>query len=312
MNTTSPQTTRHHVVVGVDGSGAGLRAARFAAHEARRLGTGLSIVHVTPTYTVTGPALPIVPDLSLREYAGTVLDEALAAAKAAEPQVEADTVHFTGSRVSGLVETARDAALLVVGSEHRSLGERIWTGATLTGVAARSKCPVAVVPASWDPEKRTGRVLVGYKGPRHAPEAFNAAFELARDLGAEVHVLHAWQLESGYDSIVSNRVALEEFRTRALAVIEPQLAEYRAAYPDIAVTVEVVHGQPAHALVNGSAHADRLVLGRPVHGGIVHHLGAVARAALRESHCPIQVVLPVSSAPQPTGLELEHGGALQR
>jgi nucleotide-binding universal stress UspA family protein len=58
------------------------------------------------------------------------------------------------------------------------------------------------------------------------------------------------------------------------------------------VRVDLVHGQPGNILVEASREADVLVISRPVHGGFVHHLGAAARAVLREASCPVLVVPP--------------------
>ncbi len=281
------------VVVGLDGSDSALNALRFAAAEARYRGGGLTLAHVTPAYTPVGPALPMVADQAIRDYAERVLEQGGREARAVAPDVPVDTVLFKGGRVSGLVECARSAAVLVVGASERGTLERVWTGTTVTGVAARAHCPVVVVPAGWASGEPRGRVLVGFKSPEHCAEAFTHAFELAARDGAEVLVVHAWRLISGYDDIVTNRAAEEEWRDREAAVIEPLLAEQKARYPQVPVRVEVVHDQPAHALLERGRSADRLVLVRPVHGGFVHHLGAVARAVLREATCPVEVVPPV-------------------
>jgi nucleotide-binding universal stress UspA family protein len=59
-----------------------------------------------------------------------------------------------------------------------------------------------------------------------------------------------------------------------------------------------VHGQPAHTLVEASKAADLLVISRPVHGSFVHHLGATARAVIREAACPLVVVPPLAQSPE--------------
>lgn len=49
------------LLVGVDGSRASSAAIRFAAHEARRLGADLHLVHVVPDYVPITPMFPLVP-----------------------------------------------------------------------------------------------------------------------------------------------------------------------------------------------------------------------------------------------------------
>lgn len=296
----SDTMTTRPVLVGADGSEGALHGVRWAAHEAERLHTGLKIVHVTPGYSAGSPALPIVPEGTLRSYGASVLEKASSEAQEACPDLQIEVDLLTGGRVSGLVHAAEGAALLVLATEGKNLAERVWTGPTVTGVTSRATCPVVVVPSGPEDRKSApsthGRVLVGYKSSHHAPEMFTAAFALARSLSAEVVVLHAWQMASGYDDVVANRVAREEFGQEQTKLIESLLHDLRELNPEVPVRIDVVHGQPAHALVAASSEADRLVIQRPAHGGMFHHLGAVARAVLREAHCPVEVLAPVGSS----------------
>lgn len=333
------------VVVGTDGSPAALHGVRWAAREARRLGTGLLVAHATPGYLPTGPVVPMIPDGSLREYGAELLQRGSAVAREEVPDLDVDVVLVEGGRVAGLVEVAREAALLVLGTEHRSLAERVWTGTTVTGVAARSRCPVVVVradgadgpdgPDSPDtPEAHGaggvehGRIVVGWKAAAHARELLAAGFALARSRSAELVVVHAWKLAPYYDDVVSDRAGRAEWRARETELIEEVLGDFRERYPDVRIRVDVVHEQPAAALVAASASADRLLLVRPAHGGALHHLGPVARAVLREARCPVEVLAPSGPADQETDgaddardagaaapvpdLAVERDGALQR
>jgi nucleotide-binding universal stress UspA family protein len=57
--------------------------------------------------------------------------------------------------------------------------------------------------------------------------------------------------------------------------------------------VQVVHGRAAEALVEASADAELLVIGR--HDPLVpigSHVGPVARAVLREATCPVLLASP--------------------
>lgn len=312
-------TTRKQllVVVGTDGSPAALLGVRWAAREARRLGTGLLVTHVTPGYPISGPALPVIPDGTLRQYGAELLETAAALAREEAPDVRVDVALVDGGRVSGLVEVARGAALLVLGTEHRSLAEKVWTGSTVTGVAARATCPVVVVRAEVDSSAgddgvEHGRIVVGWKSAAHAHELLSAGFALARSRSAELVVVHAWKLAPYYDDVVSDRAARAEWRARETELVEEVLGDFRERYPDVRVRVDVVHEQPAAALVAASASADRLLLVRPVHGALLHHLGPVARAVLRESRCPVEVLAPVDAVDGDAPLALERDGALQR
>ena len=292
----TPPRPAPQIVVGADGTDAGMQAVRCATEEAKRRDLGLRIVHVTPGYTPTGPALPIIPDGSLRSYGLQILRDAAAQVAEDAPDLPVNTVLVTAGRVPGLVTHSTDAKMLFLGNARHSLGERIWTGNTITGVVARAHCPVVVVPRDWSPEQEHGRVVVGFKTTRHANELLEAAVELAMrgaDGPAEVVVLHAWKLASGYDDIVSDRVAVEDWARSQTQFIEPVVERVRARHPEVPIRIEIVHDQPAHALVHASRTSDHLVLVRPDLGRIFHHLGHVARAVVREAHCPVQVMLPV-------------------
>jgi nucleotide-binding universal stress UspA family protein len=58
--------------------------------------------------------------------------------------------------------------------------------------------------------------------------------------------------------------------------------------------VRVVHARPEVALVDASHEADRVLISRPAHGGLVHHLGGTGRAVLRTAVCPVEVRGPGS------------------
>ncbi len=292
----TPARPAPQIVVGADGTDAGLRAVRCATQEAQRRGLGLRIVHVTPGYTPTGPALPVIPDGSLRSYGLQILRDAAAQVAEEAPQLPVDTVLVTAGRIPGLVTNSTDAAMLFIGNARHSLGERVWTGNTITGVVARAHCPVVVVPLDWSPEKKHGRIVAGFKTTRHATELLEAAVDLATQGPGEpreVVVLHAWKLASGYDDIVANRVAVEEWASSQTQFIEPFVQRVRARHPEVPIRIEIVHDQPANALVKASRTSDHLVLVRPDLGRIFHHLGHVARAVVREAHCPVEVMLPV-------------------
>ncbi len=297
------------VVVGVDGSDRGFEGVRYAAEEARRLGVGLDVVHVSPGYLPEGPLL-LIPDGSLQGFAAGVLERGALIAHDAAPDLEVATHHLSGHRIQELVRFAADARLLVLGARHLGVMDHVWTGATVAGVVSRAACPTVVLPATWEASVPSDRVVVGYKSQRHATELLTAAFALADGLGAELEVLHAWKLQGLYDDMVASSVEEEATNAREVALIEPLLDDLRQAYPQVRAYVRVVHRRAVGALIGASARADRLVIIKPSHGARVHHLGGTARALLRDARCPIEVVPPSREAEDIPGLVVERGGEL--
>lgn len=292
----------NYVVAATDGSHGARAAVVYAAHEARTRGLPLEIVTVMPAYLPAGP-FPVAPDASMHRAAHQVLDGAEDLALDTEPGLAVATTLLLGSRVDALVRHTRDSALLTVGAPPHGLAERLWTGSTVTGTAARVRCPLVIVPPEQAAARRVGRVVVGLKSTRHAEHLLGAAFAVAQQTQSDLVVVHAWHMLAGYDDTIAEHTTTPDRVTELVRSIEDNLIDLRLAYPDVHVEVEVVHRQAAVALTAQSAEADLLLISRPAHGGFVHYLGATARAVIREAECPVEVVPPVDETQH---VELVH------
>ena len=292
--------TSNRVVAATDGSRGSRAAIGYAVQEARTRGLPLEIVTVIPAYLPAGP-FPIAPDSSMRQAAHVVLDGGLDLARAAAPELDVTTTLLLGSRVDALVRHTREAALLTVGAPPHGLAQRLWTGTTVTGAAARVRCPLVIVPPEPVSARPLGRVVVGLKSSKHAEHLLGAAFAVARQTQSDLAVVHAWRLLSEYDDEIARRTTTPERVTEMVRSLEDSMIDLRMAYPDVQVQVDVVHAQAAYALVRQSADADLLLISRPAHGGFVHYLGATARAVIRDVACPIEVVPPLDET-----LHVEH------
>lgn len=287
------------VVVGVDETPAAQKGIRYAALEARRRGTRLSILHVTPGYSPAA-GLPAAPEDVLRSYGFELLEHARKHAHAAVADLEVETTLAAGNTsVQALVGASEEAAYVVLGAERRSFAGRVWTGDIVAGVAARATCPVVVVPPEWEPTHEHGRVIVGVKNPVTGADLIDAGLSLADELDADLDIIHAWRAPSGYDDIIVNRTEADEYAATQRDVLEGLVQAGLEKHPDVAVRIEVLHAQAAHALVSASANADRLLISRPRHGGFLHHLGYVARALLNEARCPVEVHPAGETTPTP-------------
>jgi nucleotide-binding universal stress UspA family protein len=144
-----PGPAAGQIVVGVDGSEASRRAARFGFGEAALRGTGLTAVHAwtTPPH----PALPTFEapggvDWSLLEsQAGTTLSRSVATARQHFPDVDVAERLINDQPGDALLDASRGAELLVVGS--RGLGglTGMFLGSVSHGAVHRAHCSVAVV-----------------------------------------------------------------------------------------------------------------------------------------------------------------------
>ncbi len=286
MTENTPSTPSARVVAATDGGAEGTRAVRFAAREAARRGATLHLVHVVPQ-----ELYPVVEDDSLERRGNEVLHAAVAVAYEEEPGLTVTATLVAGSRVPSIVGEVEPGDVAIVCSRGPNDLSRIWTGSTTTGVAARAACPVLVLPPRYDAARpRTGRVTVGVQRPDQSETLLATAFAEAVASGARLLLLHAWRLPSGYDDIITNRTAGDPWARHMTAQLEEAVAGPRASHPDVPIEVRAVHGQPARVLVDAAVGSDRLVIGKPEHGGFVHHLGGTARGVLREASCPVLVV----------------------
>jgi nucleotide-binding universal stress UspA family protein len=151
------------IVVGVDGSAGSDVALRWAAAEARLRGTGLRVVHVyhLPHIPLTevgvgaaaGMALPAAYTdegerlrRTVEEQARRVIDDALerAGESIAGPNVERVVVE--GPPAQTLIESARGADLLVIGSRGRGGFLGLLLGSVSHQCAHHPPCPLVILP----------------------------------------------------------------------------------------------------------------------------------------------------------------------
>ena len=282
------------IVVGVDGTDQSRLAVRYAVLEAQRRDCGLRLVHAAPETVPMAPMLPLISVESLDQVSQRIVNEAKQLAyDMTDGEIQVEKLVRSGSRVHILDEAGEDARLIVLGHRDRSILGRVFTSSTCTGVASRAHCPVVCVPTTWTPGNRHGRVVVGVEGPEHSQDALGVAFAAAAERKVKLTVLHAWKLQSPYDDIIVSRVALEEWKESATAMLEKVLRDWREAYPEVDVEIDVRHQYTAPALVGATEGADLLVLGRRGRGAPLGiHLGSTARTLIRESRCPVEIAPP--------------------
>jgi nucleotide-binding universal stress UspA family protein len=286
------QVEQRPVVVATDGEERSAGALRYGAHEARRRGVPLRVVHVVATRAVADPVLGYSPELgqALEDHGRTVLAEAERAVRSMTPAVEVEKVLASGGRIGEIVEAARSAQMVVLGRETRTGLQRLWTGATTAAVAGRSPVPAVVVPGDWQIVEH-GRMVVGVESEECARPLLHRAFERAAERGAELVVVHAWDLPVPSGDLMGTERYVREWRAAGAHLLSQLLTGERRAYPGLGVEATVVHAQAAHALVAAAAACDLLVLGRRSRSAVGWtHLGATARAVLREARVPVEVV----------------------
>lgn len=267
-------------------------ALAFAADEALRAGCGLHLVHAVSLVPL-GPEQVLLPAIDLEAWGAQRLAEVVKLAD--------DLVHGAvpvthelrrGTPVGVLVDVGRTARMVVLEHRHLSRLSRIVNRTVAGGVAAHLRVPVVAVPTGWHEDRRRGVVVAGADVPERSEEVLRAALAEAHARGARLRVVHSWSLPGPYEeSLPADEVRRWSDRSRAeVRAALDALGDLSAAMDS---DVQVVHGRAADALVEASADAELLVIGR--HDPLVpigSHVGAVARAVLREATCPVLLASP--------------------
>lgn len=143
-------TSAHKVVVGVDGSEAGLAALRFAMTEATTRAVALEVVHCWHAGSVRDMAFGSTHELHNASLC--MLDNEVAAARrdtGSTGVVTTESVH--GQPSSILVDRSRSASLLVVGAHGGSSLRDVVFGTVATACRNSADCPVVVVASDGAP-----------------------------------------------------------------------------------------------------------------------------------------------------------------
>jgi hypothetical protein len=237
----------------------------------------------------------------------TVGWRSLEQARAAVHEVVGDRVPmssqlYVGGRVHGLVSHAKDASTVVLGS-RTSCPLAMPTGSVVTGVAARTQCPVAVVPElvpELVPERAADApVVVGIDDPSGSEELLRVAARVAVAQRRRLVVLHAWSLPAPYVDVISYA---DETAWREAASVRLQDAVAALDLPVGAagITVDVRRARAAEALISVSHTAQEFLIGRRSVGEpFGHPLGSVALTVVAHAACPVHVV-PLPAHPAPT------------
>ena len=136
------------IVVGVDGSEAAREALQWGVDEARRRNATVEAVYAWHQPYLTGYAE--MAEIGIDEFASDaqqILDATVDAVDATgiEPVVRR---LVTGNAASALVEAAKGATLVVVGSRGRGGFTGLLLGSVGQQVAHHAPCPVVIIPAT--------------------------------------------------------------------------------------------------------------------------------------------------------------------
>jgi nucleotide-binding universal stress UspA family protein len=136
------------IVVGVDGSQGSAAALRWALREARLRGTKIRVVHawVYPEVSTYHDAAHVLR-IPFGEEAAALLDRVVESVSSEAEGLEIEKVVVEGQAAPALVEAAKDASLLVVGSRGLGGFAGLLLGSVSQQCAHHATCPLVIVPS---------------------------------------------------------------------------------------------------------------------------------------------------------------------
>ncbi len=285
--------TKPVILVGVDGSEDGLRAARFAARAAHGRAT-VHLVHAVDDAVLAG-AWGVVYDPTILQQAG---ERAVTAAVDAAVGAGIDKADVTsevvlGNAASVLARLSEKASLMVLGRRSVSGLERMFVGSTSVATVANTKCPTVVISqaSNPDPTGKYGVIVVGVDPGSHAVNTLKWALAEAKVRGAKVEVVHV--VEPRTTGLFGRGKPSEEAKQQQIEAatqgVKSLVAAEQAEYGDVPTEVEILYGNPVDALVDRTGHSDLLVLGvqRPGPGRTV---GGTVRGLMAHSQAPMCLI----------------------
>jgi nucleotide-binding universal stress UspA family protein len=283
------------LIIGVDGSVAGRDAVALGRRLALATGARPTVIYVRSPRPTTAE-IPAVPDdWSWGASVATTLDEArfmLADVPSAQFQGVAET--SVARVLHGAAEQA-GAALIVLGSTHRTGIGRVVPGTTAEAVIHASPCAVAIVPSGYAEHaarRPFGLVTAAVDGGPETERVASVASRIARRANATLRLVTvvvrpythgpAFAGNLGYASMA------DAVHDGAAGVLDRAIGATEAG---CRTERHVVEGVVADELAKETEHADLLVIGSRGHGPVRRViLGPETGKVLRAATCPVLVI----------------------
>jgi nucleotide-binding universal stress UspA family protein len=275
------ETNRNAIVVGYDGSPEADLALAWAAEASSLENVPVQALMVDDVYESQWSGPSRKSDGDLRREVETALEKAGAHGK---------LERRSGTTVPVLLEAAREASMLVVGSHGHGRVAEVLIGSVSQHVATHAACPVVVVrePATPSP----ARIVVGVDGSGGGRAALEFACRRAELTKEVVVAVHAWKVGS---VLLDRRGQLSPdlgptIEDRELLLSE-SVAGVRGDHPDVVIELEAIPVAPGQALVDASSTASLIVTGSHGRGAFAGMLlGSVSHEVLCRAQCPVAIV----------------------
>jgi nucleotide-binding universal stress UspA family protein len=275
-------------LVCVDGSPASKRALDWAAERVSERGGSirlLCVVDLAFGAAIYGSRFDPV------ENASRVLEGASRHVGLHHPDLAVAADWVDGRPVSQIVRASASAELVVLGTDKSPEDDGPRIGTIPLSVAARSHCPVAIVPSLGNGHRRG--VVVGIDQSRQSHAALALAVREAGWLRTTVRAVHAWKVPPPFASDVTPDLQPDPgYEAKLQGVLDGAIADLAVTVPqEITITTELARENPALALVDRALNAELLVVGCRGRGRVASYvLGSVSHDVLLNITSPVIVV----------------------
>lgn len=292
-----PAAERHGMVVGIDGSDASNAALEWASDRTGRFGP-IRPVHSWDYPLAVFAPIPFgaaaAPPVEEMEQAAREAAEACIAVLADDVPREDPDVR-RGDPGTVLVDVARDAQLLVVGTRSRGPVRSNVIGSVGRHCADHSPVPLVIVPFrdAPVPSSSSERIVVGVDGSEHSLDALRWAVTNAAD-DAEVSAITAWQTPVDGPILYGvNRFDIRALKSGAQSTVNETADKVCAelGIPEGRIIRQIAEGDPRWVLLSRSEVSDLVVVGQRGRTGLPHFfLGSTTTALIHRPRCPIAVI----------------------
>lgn len=314
-------TELKHVLAPVDFSTFSARAAVAAGEWSRRLGTGLTLLHVVESQRPELSAAEVNPHVGagdwsrigfqhLEQFAGAVRAGGADTSKVLAVGDPVEEITTLADRLqAGLIvvgthghgETARQRFVEFLEADVTLMGRRqsverrhLLLGSTAERIVRHAPCSVLVVRSreqgsgarSWQMVEPARRILLATDLSPHSLRAFPLAARLAREFDARLHLAHVVPRAEGAAGADAARMPADPGRA---------LADFRREHlaPDVPVDEWLLAGEADQALCAAARdrNCDLIVMATHGYTGLKHALlGSTAERVVRNAPCPVLVV----------------------
>ncbi|MGW3248915.1 universal stress protein [Streptomyces sp. NPDC001070] len=292
------------VIAGVDGSPESLAAADWAAREAGLRGLPLRLLHAWEWRPYANA--PLAGPVAMRSWAAGIPRDAALTLQERYPLLEVASQEIAGQPVAVLAAAAGEAEVLALGSRGLHGITGFLVGSVALAVIAAVHRPVVLVRAGKTAEDEHfpdadglasattpyRDVVLGLDLDQPHDDLLAFAFDAAARRAARLRVIHGWTLPPnvhGTGTVLPDLI--KAATTERDTALREALRPWQLKYPEVDVHAHQAIGRAADHLVDASAEAGLLVVGRRIRRSAVgSHIGPVTHAVLHHSAAPVAVV----------------------